>query len=117
MTEETAAPAALSVDDQIKAAVSAALQAALPIAIAAAVAAAPGPLKLVVAPVLDEVDTLLLKVLNAPAPANAVAAPTDPASQIAQLQQHVAALILTTNNAHVGALNTVKAAVAAPAAA
>jgi len=46
--------------------------------------------------VIDGVDSYVLALLGESAPASAVAAPTDPASQIKQLQQHVAALTVAT---------------------
>src|SRR5271155_4472935 len=48
------------------------------------------------APIIDGIDALIMAHLGAAAPANAVAAPSDAASQIAQLQQHVAALTVAT---------------------
>lgn len=75
----------------------------LPMIVSAAKQAAStagGPVAALVAdPVIDIVDSYVLKMLGTPAPANAQPAPTDTQSQITAIAKHVAALTVATGNA------------------
>jgi hypothetical protein len=63
---------------------------------------------IVAAPLIDEIDSYISSLLgNGALP---VTAPTDPASQIKQLQQHVAALTVTTGHGTSAAMPINKAA-------
>ena len=67
--------------------------------------------------VIDGVEALVMDANGTATPANAVAAPTDAASRLTALEQHVAALVIAQNGAaaaqHSGALNLVRANAAA----
>lgn len=82
-----------------------------------AVSAAAPAAAIIAVPVIDEIDAYVQSLLGNPVPA--VTAPTDPASQIAQLQKHVAALTVATGHGTTAAMATVKGnanATAAPSA-
>jgi hypothetical protein len=68
---------------------------------------------LAVTPVVDEIDALVAKLVGNTVPE--VTAPTDPASQIASLQAHVAALTVATGHGTTSAMVTQKASANAPA--
>jgi len=75
--------------------------------------AAASPLAAIIAdPVIDEIDAYVISLLNGGV-APTVTAPTDPASQIAQLQQHVAALTVATGHGTSANMVTAKTAAGA----
>jgi hypothetical protein len=79
----------------------------------AAVQAA-SPIAAVVAdPLIDAIDSYIVGLLDGPAAMPAVTAPTDTASQIQQLQQHVAALTVATGHGTSAAMPIIKQAAVA----
>jgi hypothetical protein len=76
-----------------------------------AVAATGGPLVATVAdPVIDAVDSYVMSLMGTTAPANAVAAPSDPDSRLTALEKHVAALTVASGHASSSAMTATKVA-------
>jgi hypothetical protein len=84
-------------------------------AVKSAVAIAAPAVAPIVAPIIDAVDALVIGMSGGTAPPTATPAPTDTDSRLAALEQHVAALTISTGHGGSAAMVANKAAVQAVA--